>query len=732
MRLTRSIRRNLGFKLASLMCLALTVWTGMPAHAAESTALSADSSHLSAHLGQGSTDEGLAVMIDTISPKILTTEGELLVAGEVKNTSGQMLTNPAILLSMSSLTPISVTELAKEFSDSSAPGPMVAAANLGTDLHEGETQRFEIRVPVEDLPLGPSSAWGPRTIAVTALSGDCAGSDRSIVVRDSGEELSQTRLGVLVPWTSQNSTGTVEEQRAVLSIAALQGATLAMDSTVLPSPLSENSEDGAARVNAKNRANGAFVSTLLTSTPQIVALPEGDADLGALTLEGNSALTERALDSITKVPSSPTAAGWGASTSSSPSSSPSSPQSASQSSSAGGASPLADSSQSGSRIAPDTLTVIRNVVWPSEASFGTQELAAFPERVSIAPAGALQPSEEISFTSLAVAEVDTATGLISPTGKTHTTASVLIQDSTIVDLLNWATSNNAEELDAEQALIAVTAIITRERPNASRTVFAATSRANAPTARLADRLSTLLHLRWIAPSSFFDLATSEPTDVERTQVDHAVLDDATKHALSTLSTSLENLTPLAQATSAPEEVFSSVSDGLLSATSAAVDPHERLSRASQFSARVSGLRMQVQAEPSTAVNLINKSADFPIRVRNELDWNVDVTVTLTPSDPRLRVKKPTTTTLEAGSVTSVEVPVSAIGSGDIEVIYRVATPDGSLLSESHPVLVRLRAGWEDAFTVAAAIGLGLLFIGGLVRRLRSRAHLTHDDTPDGE
>ena len=76
--------------------------------------------------------------------------------------------------------------------------------------------------------------------------------------------------------------------------------------------------------------------------------------------------------------------------------------------------------------------------------------------------------------------------------------------------------------------------------------------------------------------------------------------------------------------------------------------------------------------------------------------------------------------------------VPAIGSGDIEVDYRVSTPDGSVLSESAPVLVRMRAGWEDALTITAAGALGLLFVGGLVRTLRSRARESRDDTTDGE
>ena len=731
MRILRPARRALGAALASCALLALVPWTGAPARAEE-----AEDSSLASLLASANADEGLAVTIDEISPRILSDEDELLVSGEVRNTGGEALTNPAILLSMSPSTPISVEALADELSDGSAPGPMVAASNLGADLGAGESERFEIRVPVEQLPLGPSSAWGPRTISVTASSDGSSGFDRSIVIRDSGEEVQPTRVSVLVPWTSQNATGEASEKRVVAKIAATEGATLAIDSTVLPGPETAGGDEDEAALDLENLANESFVSELLTSTDEVVALPEGDADLGALALAGSSSLIERALASIEEVPSSPSAAGWVAEAGDGPasgaqSSTGSSAQSAS-STAQSGAAEGSDASQSGAGVAADTLSVIRDVAWPSASSFGTTELSAFQDRVTIAPAGSLQPAEEIGFTSLALAEVDVSTGSTSTEGASDASATVLIPDEEIVALLDWAASSDGEELDAEQALSAVTAIITRERPNSSRTLFAATSRSTPPDSGLAERVSTLLSSRWVAPISFSDLAASEPTDVERSEVGAGSLDETSAKALSTLSSGLASLIPLAEATTAPDEVFASVSEGLLSAASAALDSDERLTRASQFSARVSDLRMQVRAEPSTAVNLINKSAEFPVRVRNDLDWDVEVTVTLIPSDPRLRVTEPTTARIAAGSVTTVEVPVTAIGSGDIEVDYRVSTPDGSVLSESAPVLVRMRAGWEDALTITAAGALGLLFVGGLVRTLRSRARESRDDTTDGE
>lgn len=721
---------------AALLALGLLAPLGAPARA-DSPQSGADASSSSdsrpALFASSTSADGLSVSIDALTPRILTDEGELVVSGTVTNTTERTLTTPAILLAMGQTTPISVAELAAALDGENSPGTTVSATNLGEDLDAGATAKFEFRVPVDQLPLGSSTNWGPRTVAVGAFSDGASGHDRSIVLWDSGAAVAPTRVSALVPWTSQNSTGDDAERLAVSAIATMKGATLAMDAAVLPTPVeadatAADAEAAQSAADEENAASAAFVANLLTRTGEVVALPTGDADLGALALSGSRSLLSRAESSITAFPSSPAAAGWG------PDGALDEADSAGQSATAvsraqSAAASDADSAQSGAAPAA-TTSVLTDVAWPSEATFGTTELAAFSDRVTIAPASALQPDAELGFTSLAVAEVDTSTGETSSSGATDSTATALVQNEQIAQLLDWSTSSAADELDAEQGLAAISAIITRERPNASRTVFAATSRTASPTPGLASRLEALLTSRWVEPTAFSVLASSEPTDVERAQVGAGQLAGDTDEAVSTLSDALGALVPLATATSAPDEVEASVADALLPSVSAAVSPNEQRTRASQFSARVSALRAKVSAEPSEAVNLINKSADFPVRVRNDLPWDVDAVVTLVPSDPRLEVTKPTTATLKAGAVTSVKVPVSAIGSGDIEVVYKVSTPDGSVLAESRAVLVRMRAGWEDAITIGAAAVFGLLFVGGLVRTIRSR--LRRGRMADGE
>ena len=326
----------------------------------------------------------------------------------------------------------------------------------------------------------------------------------------------------------------------------------------------------------------------------------------------------------------------------------------------------------------------------------------------------------MSFTSLAPVEVNYSTGETSTQGATDSTATVLSTNKTLNDLLSWEVSTSSDALDVDQALAAVSAIITRERPSVSRTVEVTASRTLAPSASLVQRLKSLLQQRWVEPTSFSQIASSQVTDVERFVVGPGQLSAETSAALTTLGDALAQLKSFADSTSDPKAVNASLHDDILPTVSASISADEQVTRASQFSAKVSNLRSLVSLVPSDTVNLINKSADFPIRVRNDLAWDVNVTVTINPSDPRLKVRQSAITTIPARTVTAVNVPVSAIGSGDIEVTYQINTADGTLLTISDDILVRMRAGWEDAFTITVAIAFGLLFVIGLVRSVRKR------------
>lgn len=757
-------------------CAAVMVMLGLPLHEAGAApapaATSAVGQSRPAVMGTLPTDSGLSVSIDSLSPRIITSESEVVISGTIRNDSPTTLASVALDVFVANETPISVSALTTQLSDDE-PDATHAASTTLTDVSRGTTTPFEIRIPTSSLPLSDSEEWGPRVATVAASSGSFSGKDRTILVWDSGAQVAASRVSTVVPWTSANAANNQAERSAILTLAGTSGVTLAVDPLLIPrgpqptaapsptpSPSADGGQSGAQSDQGEQSGaaspsptpspvptpaptatdparrsqelqSEAFVASFMSTASEVIALPDGDADLGALALSGNSGFWNLASGSIASFPSTLRASGWVAPTpgGATPSPSPSGHPSASASPSASTTpSPTATPSpaatavgQSATQTAtPDSgPTILRNVAWPADTTFGTSFLAGFAsaDQITIAPTSALTPAEDVPFTSYARVNVNPATGETTTDG---TGAHTLAQQGDIASILSWNASGG-DQLDAEQALTAITAIIARERPSSSRTLFAAADRTTTINERLSHRLAALYSPRWVSATSFSDIAASESTDLERTTVGPGALPNDTWTAIDSMASSLTNLTPLANATDDPNAVFDSVTPAILPALSVASTPSEQLDAATAMTSQVTTMLSSVTVEPSSAVNLINKSAKFPVLIRNNLDWPVRVDVTLIPDDPRLRATPALSQELAARGATTVEVPVGAIGSGDIEVTYKVTTSDGYVLDDSRTVTVRMRAGWEDAITAVIASLFGLLFLAGITRSLRSRA-----------
>ena len=752
---------------AGVLCAAMALPFGLGLNEAGAAPLPAVTSQADASrpavMGAAAEASGLVISINSLSPRIITSENEVIVSGTVRNDSPTTLANISLQVFVANETPISVAALTTALTEDEPDATHAATTSL-TDVVRGATVSFEIRIPTSSLPLTDATEWGPRVVTVSANSGEYSGKDRSILVWDSGAQVSASRVSAVVPWTSSNATQDQAERSAVLNLAASSGVTLAVDPlliprgpqpTASPSPTpdsdtsdaesgqsdqsgAESGQSGAPTASpsasasptptpaptatdpaqrSRDLQSEAFVSALMGAATELIALPEGDADLGALALSGNAGFWDRASDSIAGFPSSLREAGWVAPTPSTASPSPSPSASA--------------SGQSGTTTtSPDAgPTILRNVAWPADTTFGTSFLSnyASADQITIAPASALTPAEEVTFTSYARVNVNPSTGETATDG---TGARTIAQQADLASILSWNASGG-DELDAEQALTAITAIIVRERPSSSRTVFAAAARGTTVNESLTKRVNALFSPRWVSALSFTDMAASEPTDVDRQTVDAGTLDADTSTAITAMASSLTMLEPLANATDDPNAVYDSVTPRILPALSAQLTPSEQLDSATAMTSQVTGMLSAVTVEPSSAVNLINKSANFPVLVRNNLPWPVRVNVTLVPDDPRLRATPALSQTLAAQGATTVEVPVGAIGSGDIEVTYKVTTPDGTVLDDSRTVTVRMRAGWEDAITAVIASLFGLLFLAGIRRSLRKRAARKAQASSDG-
>ena len=715
-------------------------------------------------LGEAPQALGVDVRINRLEPRVITAQNNVQVSGVVRNLTDKPIQNPSLDAYVQTYSPLTASDLSAYVTGKSYQGRRVHAGTLEATIQPGAEQPFHMIIPFEDLPFSSDFEWGPRGITVVVEGDENRGSDRSILIWDSAYSLEHTRVNVLLPWTSSTPRMT-SDSYSILSAASMSGVTFATDSQTLvdeltvpedratssassssPTPSASSSEASAsasisatsaspspsssatprseAEITADRHTRAAFLQTFFERTRELVALPSNDADLTLATTLNNDTIMKYLVDSRAQVPTTlaktqallPSSSRSSASASASASASSSaSPSEASQSPSP---SPSGEASPTQSSTAAPKL--IDNVSWTTSGSWGKQSLNGQLGSTFIAPPGELAPESEQNFTSMARVELSadgqTITNNDDHSGESYTALSSL---SPMTDLLSWDAQSLDDELDTQQFLTAMTAMITRERPSLSRTLFVPLHRSSSLDETRLERVRAILDNRWVEGISFSDLMNSEATDIERTAVQDSPFSDSLRSEMSALSDAYADTLPLAGATENVDAARLRVDTTVSSALRADLGDQRSETIVSSIQS-LNTFSSSVSVESSNAVNLINKSANFPVRVRNSLPWPVNVEVTLLPGDPRLRVTSTSTATIPANSSSTVEVPVTAIGSGDIRVTYKVSTPSGTVLDDSQRVLVRMRAGWEDAATVVMAVLVGLAFVGGIIRTVRRR------------
>lgn len=734
------------------------------ARSASLSALAPQSTTRPQILGDAGQASGIDVRINRLEPRVITSQHNVQVSGIVRNLSDKPVTNPSLDAYVQTYSPVTAPELSSYLSGQSWQGRRVHAGTLEATIAPHTEQTFHITIPFESLPFGSDFEWGPRGITIVVEGDETRGSDRSILVWDSGYSLEPTRANVLLPWT-ESTPQTPTDSYSILSAASMTGVTFATDSDTLvreltvpedqsssrafpsvspsvASPSASSSSEASAspsasssptvrseaEITADRNTRAAFIQTFFERTKELVALPSHDADLSLATTLNNDAVMDYLASSRASVPTSVSKVK--ALLPSSRSNASTSPSSSASSSS--NASPTSESSQSPSATASPNSnpassdkdssgpTLISNVSWPASQSWGTQALNSKYASTVIAPPGQLAPSSEQNFTSMAKVN-------LSSDGQTHTgdsaqpgdTVTALASIDNLSELLSWDAQSVDDELDTQQFLTALTAMITRERPNFSRTLFVPLQRGSSLDENRVERVRAILDNRWVKGTSFSELVDSEATDIERNPVEDAHFSDSLRSQTAGLSGAYSNALPLADATENVDAARLQLNSAVASALQADAGDQQSQTITANTQA-LDAFRSSVSVESSNAVNLINKSANFPVRVRNSLPWPVNVEVTLLPSDPRLRVTSTGTATIPANSSSNVDVPVTAIGSGDIRVTYKVSTPSGAVLDDSQKVLVRMRAGWEDAATAVVTVIVGIAFLGGIIRTIRRR------------
>lgn len=289
---------------------------------------------------------------------------------------------------------------------------------------------------------------------------------------------------------------------------------------------------------------------------------------------------------------------------------------------------------------------------------------------------------------------------------------------------NPSSSGLSSTFETRQLLLARLAIIAQQSPEAAQHVLLTTDRYWDPeVADLDIMVDGIMDARFIETEPLSRLlgarllevpAASVPAETEAspTQLTAADLKDVLAQQ--------DRINTLAQAVTDPSALTKKFRTDFAAVTATAwrSDTKGRNQEIAALSGYADELLNAVSIVPGSDLNLISDRGDLPVTVRNDLDQDLQVSVALVPDDQRLSIKEAVPVSIPAQSSQSVNVPATAIGSGDVSVEVQLRAPNGDLISAPSHFNVRVRADWENVGTVVLAVALAIALAFGVIRTIR--------------
>lgn len=664
--------RAAGLLLAALLLVCLLAGLASPSSA---TALAAAATP--------DTSTPTSVRLVSMNPEVVRPGDTLTVRAEVTNTTTETLAQPVATLSVSKYRFITRERLTAwtDLTLSDAFGTVLESVEVPADLAPGDSAMVDFSVEADSMGLLTSlDGWGPRGMAVT-LAGDGTtpasldpvGALRTFVlwfpVEDT--EVTPVDVSVLVPVVGP-AVDPLDPAAAEASLAAVSSAdgrlSKVLESTedladvgwaVDPSLVREQipAEEGDASATAGTSSPGPSGRIVDGAADrEVFALPADDQDVVALVAAG------------LPVPSSPALSG-------------------------------------------DSATWRTDLSWPAEDVPDARTLsavAAAGASTVVAAPGSLPPSATLSYTPSSRASVATSSGEIT----------ALVPDGPLSAQLTSAQTGTA--VSARQRMLAELAIVSRERPAEGRHLLLTAPRDWAPDPSVARaQLESLGSTPWTRLRPVSTLIGAEDSDVARTAPAESAAPEGaiTRDQLSTVDSAVADLRTFAQVVPDPASLVAPVEEAARAVTSVSwrADPAGRSTAVAGTVAEVDRIKASVSVVTAKNFNIISTGSQIPVQVVNDLDQPVTLRVSLDPDDPRLVAETTDPVTIGPGQEVREQVPVRAVGSGDVRVTAQVLALDGTVLGSAEPFEVRVRADWENMGTAVVA-GLLVLLLGGGIWR----------------
>ena len=316
--------------------------------------------------------------------------------------------------------------------------------------------------------------------------------------------------------------------------------------------------------------------------------------------------------------------------------------------------------------------------------------------------------------------------------------SAIAFDPVVSALLAQATTS-PRPVPARQRLLAELALVSASTP-AGGEVVAVLPRdwnpVNPASAR--STLNLVKTLPWVAPTTLDELRERPQTPLPRLAAAYpASLRAAELPAahVAAVGNDFQRLTTFSPVLPEPDTLVQPLRRKALSLVSLGWrgrDNQEIVLARTPLTTRVDDLYRSIEVFSGSTKNLLAKSANLPVTVKNHLQQDAVVWLKLRSSSGRLLTGERQEVALPARRSTVVQVPVQAVANGDVEIQVQLFSPRGALLSTSTSVEVRVLSDWENRGLIAGGVLLALLLLVGLVRGVRRgrRARIPADSVPD--
>lgn len=651
-------------------------------------------------------DTPAEVVVASLTPAVPRPGGELVVAGEIVNRSGEPLEDVQVRLRVSRNALArrgSVSEIATGSDVSSRLGVRVEPTlqDVTGELAPGARARFEIRLPVDELRLDD---FGVYVLGVEALAAD----ERAALTR------------TFLPWVPQEAA--YLRSRLTWAWPLVDRPHRDADGVFLDESLAGSLRAGGRLHRLLTGAAGArlqvawFIDPMLLQDVEAMADPAG---YSVRTRDGTAPGTEAA------VATAWLAALRAATTRAEVHALPYADPDAVAVTRAGQGGELGAATGTGAAIVAEVLgrRVRSDVAWPvggtldyatGRALFETG-VRATVLRDSVLPAESPPP-----YTPDGRAVLPLGAGR---------TLDALLYDERLSALASTPPAGAGQHVLTRQRLLAESAMVVAERPGVARTLLLAPERRWDPTP---EHLAAVLQQRdapWLEPATLGSLRAQPPPALDRAVLDYpadagaAELPGAYLEQVGSVQRDVGVLQQLVGDGGGPAGQLGQLGQAVARLRSSAYRQADRGQRSGALGVarrNAVGEQRRVRLVPAS-VTLGDRRGTIPVTVINDFDAPVQVRLALDAGSPKLLLDTGIPVTVLPRRNRTVLVPARAEANGMVPVAAQLATAQGTTYGE--PVQLRVRVFFVPAVGAYLTAGAAaLLFVrAALTVRRRLRA-----------